>query len=178
MPPPTTAIFLYRLSRSAVSKPLPMGPVSWKLSPGIRAVSFRVPSPTTAYRNSTVWVSASHLWTLMGRERKGASSAPHARRVKNCPAWGMCSRSGQRTVSRRMSSAMTSWRRTVASQQAARMGNGLLHVHTLVVSGLVEGHARLLLVGQQDAAAGVDHAAVALAQILGDVLGFARPMEE
>jgi len=53
------------------------------------------------------------------------------------------------------------------------MGNGLLHVHTLVVSGLVEGHARLLLVGQQDAAAGVDHAAVALAQILGDVLGLA-----
>ena len=24
----------------------------------------------------------------MGRDRKGASSAPQARRVKNCPAWG------------------------------------------------------------------------------------------
>ena len=53
------------------------------------------------------------------------------------------------------------------------MSNGLLHVHTLVVSGLIKGHAGLLLVGQQDAAAGVDHAAVALGQVLGNVLGLA-----
>ena len=53
------------------------------------------------------------------------------------------------------------------------MSNGLLHVHTLVVSGLVKGNAGLLLVGQQDAAAGVDHAAVALGQVLGNILGLA-----
>ena len=53
------------------------------------------------------------------------------------------------------------------------MSNGLLHVHTLVVSGLIKGHAGLLLVGQQDAAAGVDHAAVALGQVLGNILSLA-----
>ena len=53
------------------------------------------------------------------------------------------------------------------------MGNGLLHVHALVVGGLVEGHAGLLFVGQQDAAAGIDGAAVALVQVLGDILGLA-----
>ena len=72
-----------------------------------------------------------------------------------------------------MSGAMTSLRRTVASQQAARMSNGLLHIHTFVVSGFVKGSARLLLIGQQDAAAGVDHAAVALGEVLGNVLGLA-----
>src|SRR5699024_8403110 len=56
---------------------------------------------------------------------------------------------------------------------AARMSNGLLHVHALVVGGLVEGHAGLFFVGQQDAAAGIDGAAVALVQVLGNVLGLA-----
>src|SRR5699024_3419391 len=89
----------------------------------------------------------------MGRERKGASSAPQLRRVKNWPAWGAWPGSGQSTRSRRMSAAGALWLRTVALQQAARMGNGLLHVHALVVGRLVKGHAGLLFVGQQDAAA-------------------------
>ena len=53
------------------------------------------------------------------------------------------------------------------------MSNGLLHVHTLVVSGLIKGHAGLLLVGQRMPAAGVDHAAVALGQVLGNILRLA-----
>ena len=45
----------------------------------------------------------------------------------------------------------------------------LPHAHALVVGGLVKGDAGLFLVGQQDAAAGIDNAAVALGQVLGNV---------
>ena len=68
-----------------------------------------------------------------------------------------------------MSAATVSCRRTFKSQLVAFTLNILPHTHALVVGGLVKGNAGLLLVGQQDAAAGVDHAAVALGQVLGNV---------
>src|SRR5699024_9626894 len=49
----------------------------------------------------------------------------------------------------------------------------LPHAHTFVVGGLVKGDAGLFFPRQQNAAAGVDDAAVALGQVLGDVGRFA-----
>src|SRR5699024_5824821 len=89
----------------------------------------------------------------------------------NWPAWGKAwgSPSPQATTRRRMSGATISCARTVTLQFVACTLDILLHPHTLVVSGFGIIDAGLLLPGQQDAAAGVDNAAVALLHIQRDV---------
>ncbi len=108
----------------------------------------------------------------MGRDRKGASAAPGAQGKELPGVGGMLAVRPEGTQEPDIRQ-MLSWRRTVAYSRLHAFTNGLLHVHALVVSGLIKGHAGLLLVGQQDAAAGVDHAAVALGQVLGNILRLA-----
>src|SRR5699024_2999847 len=129
----------------------------------------------TWYRKVRVPASASASWTLIGRESTGVSAADQLRSMKNWPARGRYSGRGsvQATVSRRMSAASVSWASTPTLQFVALTLNVLLHPHTFVVGGLGVRDAGLLLPGQQDAPAGVDHPAVALLHVQRDVGGLA-----
>ena len=103
----------------------------------------------------------------------GVSLAAQARSIKNCPALAGRLASGHCTDRQRISPATVLWRTTVTLQLVAFTLDILLHSHAFIISSFIKGNAGLLFVSQQDAAAGVDHSAVAVVHILGNIGSFA-----
>lgn len=104
----------------------------------------------------------------MGQDRKGLISTPGTQGKRTANGGGILPGQARGHAGAGLSGRDISWLRTVASQQAARMSNGLLHVHTLCCKRLIKGH-RAASCRPADAAAGVDHAShkSALGQVLG-----------